>query len=865
MTIDGMNFQVPQNISTGFQSPVPADLAATKKKKPKEETPKDSAEISGTPESKPQDIKDTGPTPEIIVMREKGLETLIETINDAKKSIDVHIYIITANTPKLMDAFKDALKRGVKVRLMVEDDPFYWAEFKSNPSEKAVKELVEAGAEYKPDNPVFSKNRVTHEKSMVFDGKKALILTGNLGSTTFDKNLDLGAIVINNPKVVDQVQTIFNSDWERVPLPEMEDVNLVISPDNAREKLEGLIGGAKKSIHVLQQGFSDKDIIALLGKKLKEGVETELTLTDPGVAQYNMQSGAYLALRGAKVKFLTSPYIHAKAIAVDSDEKGEGNKTYVGSQNFSFSAISKNRELGYIFSDKGGQLDAIIDRYGAKGFDIPSKMIVSDNGVIGQSMNAAIRTAEESITVETNLFSDKQVRTGLCKAAENGVKVRVMMPQNPFPWDPNCKFNIESAEELKKAGVEVQWSDDTYKSMQGTCMVVDGKEAIMFPDNISGSAFRNNVNYGVIDINEKEVADIQAQLDADWGGKGKKKTDTAEAGAATPTSELVSSPGNARSQLTNLLKSATSGILIETKEVSDAEVAKILKEKAGQGIPVKIILPERKKLSDYEKKIMAELQAKGVKIEQLGMESTSNNYIEVDKEKAYVGGHNLSKNSMDQTRGFGTIASHPEMLTIARKGFGEHWLMAALDQAKDTINVEKKFMSDGDRTLNSLLKSMAKKGVHVVITTGNYEGGVMKLELDSLNKSLRSVAALDPEKDKEAIAKFFNQYYDQDKAIAQQTRLKNALASLKPGEELIEGKQKDPDTIIKNTVTVDGKEVEFGDSKDSGEKAVMMDGLAGFGMLAGGFDVGGGLFEEKPEEFSDAEDQFLYHQVVDTE
>ena len=58
------------------------------------------------------------------------------------------------------------------------------------------------------------------------------------------------------PKEISLYQFHFECDWNRVPTPEMEDVGLVISPDNVRVKLEDFIGSAKKSIHILQQGFS---------------------------------------------------------------------------------------------------------------------------------------------------------------------------------------------------------------------------------------------------------------------------------------------------------------------------------------------------------------------------------------------------------------------------------------------------------------------------------------------------------------------------------------------------------------------------------------------------------------------------------
>jgi hypothetical protein len=162
-----------------------------------------------------------------------------------------------------------------------------------------------------------------------------------------------------------------------------------------------------------------------------------------------------------------------------------------------------------------------------------------------------------------------------------------------------------------------------------------------------------------------------------------------------------------------------------------------------------------------------------------------------------------------------------------------------------------------------LLKGMAKKGVHVVITTGNYEDGALKLELEGLNQDLRRVAALDPEQNKEEIAKFFGMFYDQDKALECQKKLQETITGLKPGEEVIQGVQKNPDTIVRNFITVDGKEADLIDkvaAQEGGEGA----GEAGFGMLSS-TSLLTDIFQEAPEEFSDAEDQFLYHNIMKEE
>ena len=734
-------------------------------------------------------------TPEIMVMREKGLETLVKMIDDAKESIDLHIYIVTANTPELTQAFHRALDRGVKVRLMVENDPFYWTHTQDDPSKAFIDDMVSRGAEYKPDNPRFSKTSVTHEKSMVFDGKRALVLTGNLGSSTFNKNLDLGAILIDDQKVVDQIETIFNSDWDRVDLPDMGETNLVISPDNARSKLQEMMGGAKKKISVLQQAITDAAVVDLLAKKVESGVKADLTITDPGVAQNNLQPAAYLHLKGADVHFLVSPYIHAKAVNVDSDTKD--GKTYVGSQNFSKSAIDKNRELGYIFHDDSKQLDGIIERYQKKGFEIPSKMIITDPRAIGSAVKGAIRTAEKSIILETGLFSDTATRSALIKAAKNGVDVSVVMPQNPFPWDPNCTTNIETAEVLKKGGVKVQWADPTYKPATSTSMVVDSQEAITFPDNLSKSAFAYNHTYGVINIAPKEVNDIENILMKDLSG-------VSEGVDSSPVSDVVTSPGgNARQQLKNLLNDAKESIIITTKELSDKEMAGILKQKAKQGVEIHVLMEKAEKKSAESIK---ELQTAGVKFQFMTDEKVNNNYIEVDKQKAYSGAHSLSADSMDKEKGIGCMITHEEMIRMGRGTFSDQWLKAGILGASDKIVIEQNGI-DTNRDLKELIGDVCKKGVKIHVLSSSYDTSTTKAEFELLNKQLREMATLDPstQENLDTLSKYFGTFFDTQKAVEAQAKLQKALSQLKEGEELLTGEQKNLPASNKTNITIDGK------------------------------------------------------------
>ncbi|MCL5037962.1 MAG: phospholipase D-like domain-containing protein [Chloroflexi bacterium] len=749
---------------------------------------------------------------DIVVMREGGLKALCDAIDGAKENIDIKIYIITTTQKEVMDSLKGALKRGVNVRLMVEDDPFYW-KHQPNPSQTAIDELVKAGAGYKPDNPKFSTNKVTHEKTITIDSKEALILTGNLGASTFNKNLDIGAIVVKNPDVVGQVKQVFNSDWDRTDLPEMKDVGLVVSPENARAKLTQAIQGAKSDIHILQQSITDKEMLGVISDQIKKGVKTEVLLTDPAIAQNNMQPAAFLATHGAKVRYLETPYIHAKAMSIDQEDKTKTNDiSFIGSQNFSFSALQRNREMGYIFNDKSNEVEKIFDQYNPKGYDIPSKQITSEGYVVGSSIGSAIRMAEKSIILQTNLFSDAATNGALCKAVERGVDVKVMIPKNPFPWDPTCDLNTKTAEYLKSRGVDVKFIDSTYKSVQGTTMVIDDKEALVGTENISYSAFKKNISFGVIDIDPKEVKDVADFLKADWEGKASGKE------APVTSSELVVSPQNARSRLIGLMKDAKKSINLETIDLTDKEALAVLKEKAKAGVAVQVVVSDNGKMPAWKKDLLDDLAKAGAKVELYSKAPLRNNYLNIDSEKAYIGGHSLDKTSLDEARSFGLVATHPQMLKIAESTFHEHAFTASVDQAKESIQVSKKAIKfPADRMMLDNVLGQAKYGVKIDIETSNPHYSFFDVEIQKLNDKLVEISKLDPQKDKDKIAEYYDLKFEPDEAVTYHGQLVKAIKALEKGKNLVTLTGKPVDQIKEEKIIVDNKITEFPEVLDKGD------------------------------------------------
>src|SRR5262249_30061740 len=111
-------------------------------------------------------------------------------------------------------------------------------------------------------------------------------------------------------------------------------------------RLQGLINGATTRLLVYNQELTDPAMVQLLISAKQRGVNVQVLLAGPSKgSDKNQPAMQQLEAAGVSVKQMTKKlYLHAKAMVVD-------NQAFVGSQNFSNDALTKNRELGEVVDD----------------------------------------------------------------------------------------------------------------------------------------------------------------------------------------------------------------------------------------------------------------------------------------------------------------------------------------------------------------------------------------------------------------------------------------------------------------------------------------------------------------------------------
>jgi cardiolipin synthase len=274
----------------------------------------------------------------LVTEPDQGLTPIYNLIASAKKSIDMTMYELTDVT--VVDALANAAAAGLAVRVILDQND----EKTTNTPAYNSLQSKKVGVHWA--NPAYA---VTHQKTITVDAATSAIMTLNLTPVDYAATRDF-AVITNDPADVAAIETTFNADFTNAAITPPTGDNLVWSPTNSLGSLEAIINGATQSLLISQEEFDESSIASALVAALKRGVS--VTLAQENLESKYTQTLNTLKAAGAKIAVYTSStgyYIHAKTVLADYNTAQA--KLFVGSENFSTDSLTKNRELGLIFSD----------------------------------------------------------------------------------------------------------------------------------------------------------------------------------------------------------------------------------------------------------------------------------------------------------------------------------------------------------------------------------------------------------------------------------------------------------------------------------------------------------------------------------
>ena len=281
----------------------------------------------------------------------------------------------------------------------------------------------------------------------------------------------------------------------------------------------------------------------------------------------------------------------------------------------------------------------------------------------------AIQSATTSVWVEVYLLTDRSVVYALEDAASRGVDVRVLLEAHPFGGGDVAAQQL--IEELNAAGVRARASDPAYHYTHEKALVIDAATAYILTCNLSksglgGSSAAANRDYGVIDTNPADVAEVAAIFQADWSHESVSISDP----------RLVVSPLNARRSLEALISGTHASLLIEDEEMYDTASEYNLIMAAKRGVNVEVVLPEPGGSSSYGADV-ARLEQGGVHVRYVTVPYMHAKLIIADGALAFTGSENFSSTSLDENRELGIVLSDPAGLVVLTHTFDQDWALGS--------------------------------------------------------------------------------------------------------------------------------------------------------------------------------------------
>lgn len=277
-----------------------------------------------------------------------GVEmNLIESLNDAQKTIDIAIYNISL--PNVTDALLAAYDRGVLVRMVMESEAM---------DGKAAQRLMDGGIDILGDQ----RDGLMHNKFVIIDSQE--VWTGSLNLTSTGTYKDFNNLVrVRSQRVAQDYAVEFNEFYieglfgpqgrANTPYPEVTidgiPVEIYFSPDDGvTDQIVAEVQQATQSITIMAYSFTSDPIAKAIKLRAAAGVSVR-GVFDEGQNNANT-GGEYESFRkaGYDVKLDgISGLLHSKVIIIDAIT------VVTGSFNFSGNAENNNDENIIIIHDAG--------------------------------------------------------------------------------------------------------------------------------------------------------------------------------------------------------------------------------------------------------------------------------------------------------------------------------------------------------------------------------------------------------------------------------------------------------------------------------------------------------------------------------
>jgi cardiolipin synthase len=276
------------------------------------------------------------------------------------------------------------------------------------------------------------------------------------------------------------------------------------------------------------------------------------------------------------------------------------------------------------------------------------KLIVEpDDGV--KPLIKAIDGAKKSVTMVVFRFDLADLEKALKAACKRGVAVHVLVAHTTSKSEKPLR-KLESR--LLEYGATVARTDDDMVRYHGKLVIIDKEVLFVLGFNYTNLDMRRSRSFGIVTRKAAAVREAQRLIRADEDRSEKfrpRKTD------------LVISPENARTRLTQFIRKARHHLLIYDSGLTDDAMIAELRKRAKAGVRIKILGRLEKKWRGKRLKARSLYRRLHVRA------------MMRDGRRAFIGSQSMRRLELDERREVGVVVRDVAIVKRLERIFESDW------------------------------------------------------------------------------------------------------------------------------------------------------------------------------------------------
>lgn len=285
----------------------------------------------------------------------------------------------------------------------------------------------------------------------------------------------------------------------------------------------------------------------------------------------------------------------------------------------------------------------------------PPETFVGPGG-LQQRLSTLIDGAQDRLDIFMYLWTVKPLADRVVAAKQRGVDVRVIL-------DPDQPGNDNVKPILTAGGITPRNAPSLYTYSHAKYMIIDGDKVVIMSMNFNVDAMNNERNYGMVDRDPDDIADVQAIFDQDWAVAGNEPAQAADLSCT----RLVVSPTNSQARILEHINSAQHTLELQIMYMAEEGVRSAVLAAKERGVNVRVII------GDTTDDAIPLLKAKGIPVKT----STNSYYLHakliVADGVVFVGSENMSFTSLNKNREVGALVFEPSATGVITQQFETDW------------------------------------------------------------------------------------------------------------------------------------------------------------------------------------------------